>query len=68
MAIGARFEIGEEALVEVTQIGKECHNKCAIYHLAGDCIMPREGVFARALRGGKVRCGDRIRSVSLPST
>ncbi len=68
MAIGARFEIGEEALVEVTQIGKECHNKCAIYHLAGDCIMPREGVFARVLRGGKVRCGDRIRAVSLPGT
>ncbi len=61
-----RFEIGEDALVEITQIGKECHNKCAIYYLAGDCIMPREGIFARVLRGGKVRCGDVIRAVSLP--
>jgi len=68
MPIGARFQIGENALVEVTQIGKECHNKCAIYYLAGDCIMPREGIFARVLRGGKVRCGDVIRVVSLPGT
>jgi MOSC domain-containing protein YiiM len=68
MPIGARLQIGEDALVEVTQIGKECHNKCAIYYLAGDCIMPREGIFARVLRGGKIRCGDMIRVVSLPGT
>jgi MOSC domain-containing protein YiiM len=59
--LGARLELGDSALVEITQIGKECHNKCAIYHMAGDCIMPREGVFARVLRGGKIRCGDEIR-------
>ncbi len=64
--IGAQLQIGEHALVEVTQIGKECHNKCAIYYLAGDCIMPREGIFARVLRGGKIRRGDVIRVVSLP--
>lgn len=59
--VGTRLEIGESALVEVTQIGKECHNKCAIYYMAGDCIMPKEGVFARVLKGGNIRCGDDIR-------
>ena len=59
--IGTRLELGESALVEITQIGKECHNRCAIYYMAGDCIMPREGVFARVLKGGKIRCGDEIR-------
>ncbi len=58
--IGTRFQLGESALVEITQIGKECHNKCAIYYMAGDCIMPREGIFARVLKGGKIRCGDNV--------
>ena len=58
--IGTHLKIGEYALVEITQIGKECHNRCAIYYLAGDCIMPREGVFGRVIRGGKVRKGDRL--------
>ena len=62
--VGTRVEIGESALVEVTQIGKECHNKCAIYYMAGDCIMPREGVFARVLKGGNIRCGDDIRMLA----
>lgn len=62
--VGTRLELGESALVEITQIGKECHNKCAIYYLAGDCIMPKEGVFARVLRGGKIRSGDEIRPLS----
>ena len=52
---------GDTVLVEITQIGKECHNKCAIYYKAGDCIMPREGVFARVLAEGKIRCGDAIK-------
>lgn len=60
MPVGARFQIGKSALVEITQIGKECHNKCAIYYKAGDCIMPREGVFARVLRGGEIRTGDEL--------
>jgi MOSC domain-containing protein YiiM/DNA-binding XRE family transcriptional regulator len=68
MEIGTRLQIGRDAVVEVTQIGKECHTKCAIYYLAGDCIMPREGVFARVLQGGKIRSGDPIRVVSLPAT
>ena len=58
--VGTLVNLGESALVEITQIGKECHNRCAIYYLAGDCIMPREGVFGRVIRGGKIRCGDRI--------
>jgi MOSC domain-containing protein YiiM len=59
LPIGARLEVGE-ALLEVTQIGKECHTRCAIYQQAGDCVMPREGIFARVLRGGAVKSGDRI--------
>jgi MOSC domain-containing protein YiiM len=58
--VGTRFQIGRSALVEITQIGKECHNKCAIYYKAGDCIMPKEGVFARVLRGGEIRTGDKL--------
>ena len=58
--VGSRIRLGQNALVEITQIGKECHNRCAIYYKAGDCIMPREGVFARVLEEGKIRCGDPI--------
>jgi len=63
VAIGTRVKLGDSAVVEITQIGKECHNRCAIYYLAGDCIMPREGIFARVLEGGKIRCGDMVRIV-----
>jgi len=66
--LGSRFRLGEKVLVEITKIGKECHRKCAIYYQAGDCIMPREGVFARVLEGGEVRCGDPIRPVPLSSS
>jgi MOSC domain-containing protein YiiM len=62
--VGTRFRLGDTALVEITQIGKECKKKCAIFYQAGDCIMPREGVFARVLRGGVVRCGDAIEIVT----
>jgi MOSC domain-containing protein YiiM len=58
--IGRRFRLGENVVVEITKIGKECHKKCAIYYQAGDCIMPREGVFARVIEGGTIRCGDAI--------
>jgi len=58
--IGTRVQLGDSAKVEITQIGKECHNRCAIYYLAGDCIMPREGVFARVIKGGKIRRGDKV--------
>jgi len=59
LPIGTRLKVGE-ALVEVTQIGKECHNRCAIYYQAGDCVMPREGIFARVLESGPVQVGDPI--------
>ena len=66
-SVGVKFKLGESALVEITQIGKECHKKCAIYYQAGDCIMPREGVFARVVRGGIIRCGDEIVPVGAPT-
>jgi MOSC domain-containing protein YiiM len=59
LAVGSRLKIGE-ALLEVTQIGKECHTRCAIYHQAGDCVMPKEGIFARVLHGGEIKPEDRI--------
>ena len=62
LPIGTHVEIGE-TLVEVTQIGKECHSRCAIYDQAGDCVMPKEGIFARVLRGGVVLTGDDVRVV-----
>ena len=60
VAVGTRLRIGEQALLEITQIGKECIRKCAIYYQTGDCIMPKEGVFARVLTGGAIKVGDRI--------
>jgi MOSC domain-containing protein YiiM len=60
MPIGTRLRLGPKAVLEITQIGKECHNRCAIYYKAGDCIMPREGVFGRVLVEGVIRCGDPI--------
>lgn len=63
LPIGTKLRIGEEALGEVTQIGKKCHNRCAIYYQAGDCVMPREGIFIRILQGGQVRVGDIIEVV-----
>lgn len=57
--IGTRLKVGE-VLLEITQKGKVCHERCAIYYRAGDCIMPKEGVFAKVLKGGKVYPGDSI--------
>jgi MOSC domain-containing protein YiiM len=53
-----------KALIEITQIGKECHSRCAIYHQAGDCVMPKEGIFAKVLRGGVVKPGDAVEVLS----
>jgi len=58
--IGTRIAVGNEVILEVTQIGKECHTACAIRRQVGQCIMPVEGVFARVIRGGRVRPGDKI--------
>jgi MOSC domain-containing protein YiiM len=60
LPIGTRLKIGNEVLLEVTQIGKACHKGCAIRDLVGDCIMPREGIFGRVLTGGLVAPGDVI--------
>ncbi len=62
--VGTQVKIGPSATVEITQIGKKCHSKCAIYYQAGDCIMPREGVFGRVIEGGKIKCGDLVELVS----
>jgi len=61
LPVGKRILIGKEVTLEVTQIGKECHAGCAIYRQIGKCIMPKEGVFAKVIRGGLVRAGDRVR-------
>lgn len=62
LPVGTRFRIGD-ALLEITQIGKECHSHCMIYQTMGDCIMPREGVFARVITGGPVRVGDVVEMI-----
>ena len=63
LPVGTRFRIGT-VLLELTQIGKECHSHCAIFHQVGDCIMPREGVFAVVLEGGRVKAGDEISTIA----
>src|SRR5450759_642381 len=61
LPVGTRLKVGTEIVLEITQIGKECHERCAIYYQAGDCVMPKEGVFARVLESGKAEVGDEIR-------
>ncbi len=63
LPLGTRVKLGDAAVLEITQIGKECTKKCAIYYQAGDCIMPREGVFARVIRGGDIQLNDSIEIV-----
>lgn len=63
--LGTQLKIGDEVLVEISQIGKVCHTRCAIYYLAGDCIFPHEGIFGVVLQGGKVHIGDDIQVVRL---
>ena len=62
--LGAVIRLARGPVLEVTQIGKRCHKGCAIRELAGDCVMPREGIFARVVRGGKVAAGDTLEVVS----
>ncbi|HIZ81078.1 MAG TPA: MOSC domain-containing protein [Candidatus Mediterraneibacter pullistercoris] len=59
LPVGTRLRCGGVVL-EMTQIGKECHHGCQIFQKMGECIMPREGVFARVIRGGKIRVGDEM--------
>ena len=63
LPIGTRLSVGKEIILEITQIGKECHVGCAIFRQIGKCIMPKEGVFARVIRGGSVKAGDIIRTL-----
>lgn len=60
LPVGTRLTVGKDVLLEVSQIGKECHTACAIRRQVGQCIMPEEGVFARVLQGGQVRPGDEV--------
>jgi MOSC domain-containing protein YiiM len=60
LPIGSHVRVGRETELEITQHGKLCHERCAIYYAAGDCVMPREGIFARVLKGGRVKVGDAI--------
>jgi len=60
LPIGQKLRLGGKALGEVTQIGKKCHAKCAIYQQAGDCVMPREGIFIRILEGGFIQVNDPV--------
>jgi len=61
--VGTKVKLGDKAVVEITQIGKKCHNKCAIYYRAGECIMPKEGVFAKVLNGGQLKTDDEIKFI-----
>jgi MOSC domain-containing protein YiiM len=60
LPIGTKMRIGNAVILRVTQIGKECHERCAIYYQAGDCVMPKEGIFAEVVTKGKVKVGDEI--------
>lgn len=62
LPVGTALSVGEEVILEITQIGKECHSGCAIFRQVGKCIMPREGVFAKVVRGGPVGPGDVLRT------
>ena len=65
LPLGTQLKIGNDVLVEISQIGKVCHTRCAIYYLAGDCIFPHEGIFGVVLQGGEVHTGDDIQVVKL---
>lgn len=61
LPIGTRLQAGENVVLEITQIGKECHAACEIRRLVGDCIMPLEGIFAKVIHGGRVKAGDAVK-------
>ncbi len=66
LPVGTVLRVGGGARLEVSQIGKVCHDRCAIFEQAGDCVMPREGIFARVLAGGQIGPGDRVEVESRP--
>jgi len=61
LPVGTSLSVGKEVFLEISQIGKECHTGCAIFRQVGKCIMPKEGVFARVVWGGRVQAGDEIK-------
>ena len=61
--VGSRLRLGQEAEIEITQLGKECHSRCEIFEQVGDCVMPREGIFAKVTKAGRIRPGDIIEVV-----
>jgi MOSC domain-containing protein YiiM len=63
LPIGTRLKVGDKVLLEVSQIGKICHNRCNIFYTVGDCVMPREGIFAKVLTGGEIKVDDTIEVV-----
>ncbi len=63
LRVGDKLKIGNEVLLEISKVGKDCHKRCAIYYKLSDCIMPREGIFAKIIRGGKVGVGDSVVSL-----
>jgi MOSC domain-containing protein YiiM len=66
LPLGTRLRIGQDIIGEVSQIGKECHARCAIYYQAGDCVMPKEGIFITVVKGGKIHVGDQVAVVEVP--
>jgi cyclic pyranopterin phosphate synthase len=60
LVLGSRLRLGREAEVEITQLGKKCHNRCAIFQQIGNCIMPRDGAFAKVTKSGQIKVGDTI--------
>ena len=65
LRIGTTLQIGKDMLIEVTQLGKVCHDRCAIYYQAGDCVMPKEGIFAKVIKTGWIEKENEIKVVKL---
>ncbi len=63
LPLGTKISLGREVVGEISQIGKECHTRCAIFYQAGDCVMPKEGIFIKVLKGGRIVTGDPIETV-----
>lgn len=61
---GSKLKIGESAVLEITELGKKCHKRCGIYYAAGGCIMPKEGVFARVIKGGIIKVKDKMEATT----
>lgn len=63
LPVGTRLKVGKDVLLEVSQIGKVCHNRCNIFYTVGDCVMPKEGIFAKVLSSGEIKIDDKIETI-----